>query len=146
MERGRLLSLLYFSFHDCLYHRVGRLKCRDSADMQYMAIQKNLSKYQKRLAYKPSWQRTIHLRVFLWQKRLPVAWECIAKVPNQELAKRAKCFSFFFLLLSSSFFRRASSILRQPLALVYARNSSFFYGAVHDPIAFSQLRILARLT
>ena len=59
--------------------------------------------------------------------------------PNS--SKTAKLF-FFFL----SFFRRASSILRQPLALVYARNSSIFYGAVHDPIAFSQLRSLARRT
>ena len=50
--------------------------------------------------------------------------------------------SSFFL----SFFRWASSVLRQPLALVYARNSSIFYGAVHDPIAFSQLRSLARRT
>ena len=47
---------------------------------------------------------------------------------------------FFFLLLS--FFRRASSVLRQLLALVYARNSRIFYGAVHDPIAFSQPRSL----
>ena len=28
-----------------------------------------------------------------------MARESIAKVPNQELAKRAKCFSFFLLLL-----------------------------------------------
>ena len=52
----------------------------------------------------------------------------------------------FFFLLSSSFFRQASSILRQPLTLVCARNNSIFYGAVHDPIAFSQLRSLARRT
>jgi len=48
---------------------------------------------------------------------------------------------FFFLL--SSFFRRASSILSEPLTLVYTRNSSILYGAVHNPIAFSQLRNLA---
>jgi len=30
-----------------------------------------------------------------------VARESIVKVPNQELTKRAKCFSFFFLLSSS---------------------------------------------
>ena len=34
-------------------------------------------------------------------KRLPVVRECIAKVPNQELTKRAKCFSFFFFSLLS---------------------------------------------
>jgi len=31
---------------------------------------------------------------------------------------------------TAKFFRRASSILRQPLTLVYARNSSIFYWAV----------------
>jgi len=61
--------------------------------------------------------------------------------PNS--SKTAKLF-FFFLFLS--FFRQASSVLRQPLALVYARNSSIFYGAVHDPIAFSQLQSLTRRT
>jgi len=52
--------------------------------------------------------------------------------------------SFFFFLLLSSFFRRASSIPREPLTLVYTRNSSILYGEVHNPIAFSQLRSLAR--
>ena len=52
-------------------------------------------------------------------------------------------FLSFFFLLSSFFFRRASSILHQPLALVYARNSSILYWAVHDPIAF-QLCSLTR--
>jgi len=36
------------------------------------------------------------------------------------------------------FLRQASSMLRQPL--VYARNNSILYWAVHDPIAFSQVR------
>jgi len=48
------------------------------------------------------------------------------------------------VFLLSSFFRRASSMLRQPLALVYAWNSSILYWAVHEPIAFSQLWSLAR--
>jgi len=34
---------------------------------------------------------------------------------------------FFFLSSSSFFFRQASSLLSQPLALVYARNSSILY-------------------
>ena len=50
----------------------------------------------------------------------------------------------FLLLLLLSFFRRASSVLRQPLALVYARNSNILYWTVHDPIVSSQLRSLAR--
>ena len=33
-----------------------------------------------------------------------------------------------------SFFRRASSNLRELLTVVYARNSSILYGAVHNPI------------
>ena len=40
--------------------------------------------------------------------------------------------SFFF-----SKFRRASSTLRELLTVVYARNSSILYGAVHNPIAFA---------
>ena len=39
----------------------------------------------------------------------------------------------------SSFFRRAGSILHESLTVVYARNSSILYGAVHNPITFSQL-------
>ena len=50
--------------------------------------------------------------------------------------------TFLFLLLSSSFFRRASWILCEPLTLVYTQNSSILYGAVHNPIAFSQLQSL----
>jgi len=46
--------------------------------MQYMAIHENLSKSQKWLTYKPLWQRTVHLRVFSWPTRLPMAWESIA--------------------------------------------------------------------
>jgi len=46
--------------------------------------------------------------------------------------------------LSSFFFRRASSLLREPLTLDYIRNRSILYGAVQNPIAFSQLRSFAR--
>ena len=47
-------------------------------------------------------------------------------------------------LSSSLFFRRASLILCEPLTLVYTRNSSILYEAVHNPIAFSQLQSFAR--
>ena len=93
------------------------------------------SKSQKWWTYKPL-LCTVHLRVFSWPTRLPMEGESIAKVPNKTAAKWAKCFS--------SFFRRASSTLRQPLALVYARNSSTLYWAVHKPVTFSQLRSLTR--
>ena len=63
------------------------------------------------------------------------------KYPTQQQQNGQIVFLLSFFL---SFFRRASSLLRQPLALVYARNSSTLYWAVHDPIAFSQLRSLAR--
>ena len=46
---------------------------------------------------------------------------------------------FFFLL--SSFFRRASSILRQPLALVYARNSSIFTEQCTTPSLFHNFEV-----
>ena len=130
------------------YRRVGRLQCRDNADTQYITVHKNLSKSQKWWTYKPLWQRTVHLRVFSRPTRLPMAGESIAKVPNKTAAKWVKCFSFFFLSFLLCFFlssfRRASSTLRQPLAPVYARNSSILYWAVYEPIAFSQLRSLAR--
>ena len=67
---------------------------------------------------------------FSWPTRLPVAQESIAKLPNKELANRAKCFSF----LLPFFFRWASSILCEPLMVVYAQNI-ILYGAVHNPIA-----------
>jgi len=57
-----------------------------------------------------------------------------------ESTKTAKMFSSS----SSSFFRWASSILREPLTVVYTRNSSILYRAVHNPITVSQLRSLAR--
>ena len=47
-----------------------------------------------------------------------MARESIAKVPKQTAAKQPNSFS--------SFFRRASSILRQPLTLVYARSRTVF--------------------
>jgi len=59
----------------------------------------------------------------------------IAKVPNQKVAKQPKCFSFFFL-----FFRQASSNLCDSFTMVFAQSSSIFHSAVHQPIAFLQVR------
>jgi len=56
--------------------------------------------------------------------------DSIAKVPNQELAKRVKCFFFF---------RWASSVLSESLMMVLAWNSSILRWAVHCPIAFFQV-------
>ena len=105
------------------------------ADTQYMTI--HLSKSQKWWTYKPLWQRTV--RVFMTNKT-PNGARKHRKSTQPNSSKTGQM--FFFLLLS--FFRRASSMLRQPLALVYARNSSILYRAVHEPIAFSQLQSLTR--
>jgi len=61
-----------------------------------------------------------------------VAQESITKVPKQELTKQAKN-----VFLSSFFFRWVSSLLQEPLTVVYAQNSSILQWAVHCPIAFS---------
>ena len=70
--------------------------------------------------------------MFSWRTTHPVALKSIAKVPNQKVARRPKCFSFFFFF----FFRRASSNLRDSFTIVFAQNSSIFRWAVHQPIAF----------
>ena len=46
-----------------------------------------------------------------WRTTHPVALKSIAKVPNQKVTRRPKCFSFFFFFFFF-FFRRASSNLR----------------------------------
>jgi len=71
------------------------------------------------------------------------------KYPTKQQWNGPICFSSslflsFFHSFFLSFFGRASSILREPLMLVYTRNSSIFSGALHNPIAFSQLQSLAR--
>ena len=74
--------------------------------------------------------------MFSWRKTHPVALKCIAKVPNQKVTRRPKCFSFFFFFF---FFRRASSNLRESFTMVFAQKSSIFHWAVHQPIAFFQV-------
>ena len=67
-----------------------------------------------------------------------MALKSIAKVPNQKVTRRPKCFSFFFFFFFSFFFfffRRASSNLRDSFTMVFAQNSSIFHRAVHQPIA-----------
>ena len=71
--------------------------------------------------------------MFSWRTAHPVALKSIAKVPNQKVARRPKCFTFFF------FFRRASSNLRDSFTMVFAQNSSIFHWAVHRLIAFFQV-------
>ena len=101
-----------------------------------MLIQTNFSKSPKQLTYKPLLHPTIHLRVFSWRKTHPVALKCIAKVPNQKVTRRPKCFFFFLFFF---FFRRASSNLRESFTMVFAQNSSIFHWAVHQTIAFFQV-------
>ena len=106
--------------------------CRDSVDTQYMAIQKNS---QKQLAYK--------LFVFeCFHDQQDSQW--CEKASQKYQTKNSQNWPNVFLSSSFFFFRRTSSILREPLALVYTRNSSVLYGAVHNSIAFLQLRSLAR--
>jgi len=49
---------------------------------------------------------------------------------------------FFFFL--SYFFRRDGSILHEPLTVVYTWNNSILYGAMHNPITFTQLWSLGK--
>ena len=72
---------------------------------QYIKISPNLKNSELN---KPSWQRTVHLRVFSWPTRLPMARESIAKIPNQTAAKRPNCFSSY-----SPFFFLSSDVLAQ---------------------------------
>ena len=58
----------------------------------------------------------------------PSGAKSIAKVPNQKVSRRPKCFSFFFF-----FFRRASSSLHDSFMMVFAQNSSIFHWAVSAP-------------
>ena len=58
------------------------------------------------------------------------------KVPNQKLAKWAKCFSLYFLLLPS-FIRRASSVLREPLMLVYTNQQHFLWSSAQPQRFFT---------
>ena len=110
----------------CVIESVGSI-CRDSADTQYMAIQKS----QKRLACS-------------LYNNVPFIFECFhGQQDSQWCEKASQRYQTnnsqngpnVFL---SSFFRWASSILREPLTMVYPRNSSILYGAVYNPIAFSQ--------
>ena len=111
--------------------------CRDSADTQYMLIQTNFSESPKQLTYNPLLHPTVHLQVLSWRKTHPVALKSIAKVPNQKVTRRPKCFSFFFFFFF--FFRRASSNLLDSFKMVFAQNSSIFHWVVHQPIAFFQV-------
>jgi len=66
-----------------------------------------------------------------------VVWKNIPKVLNRKQPNGQNVF------ISSSFsLDRLAQLLHEPLTLVYTRNSSFLhvYGAVHNPIAFSQLK------
>ena len=74
--------------------------------------------------------------MFSWRTTHPVALKSIAKVPNQKVARRPKCFSFGFFF----FFRRANSNLRDSLMVVFAQNS-IFHWAVHQPIAVSRFEV-----
>ena len=74
------------------------------------------------LGYHCPCQRCVHLGAH----GPTVVQESIVKVPNQELTKKA------------------SSILREPLMVVYTGNSSILYVALRTSIAFSHLQSLAR--
>ena len=110
--------------------------CRDTTYTQYMPIQKNLPKSQKRYTYYE----------FITTYRSSLSVFMTNKTPRIVKNRRErtthgtrKTGKLFFFLLLSFFFRRASSTLPQSLMMVIARNSSILHRAVHLPIAFSQL-------
>ena len=94
---------------------------------QYIKISPNLKNGE--LIAKPLWQHTVHLRVFSWPTRLPMARESITKVPNQTAAKRPNCFSSS----SSSFF--LSFFLSSDGLAQYCVNLSRWF--THETAAFS---------
>ena len=74
------------------------------------------------------------------QQHSPVVRESIAKYQTSNSQKEQHVFlSSFFL--SSFFFRRTSSILCEPLTVIYAQNSSILYGGVHNPITFHNFKV-----
>ena len=103
--------------------------CRDTTYTQYMLIQKNLSKSQKR-AFITTYRSSSG--VFMTNKTPRIA-KNRRESTTPGTRKTGKL--FFFLLLS---FRRASSTSTQSLMMVIAQNSSILHRAVHQPIAFSQ--------
>ena len=81
--------------------------------------------------------------MFPWRTTHPVALKSIAKVLNQKVTRRPKCFSFFFFFFFF-FFRQASSNLCDSFTMVFARNS-IFHRVVHQPIAFFKVWIHMRV-
>ena len=77
--------------------------------------------------------------MFSWRTTHPVALKSIAKVPNQKVTRRPKCFSFFFFFFL--FFRRASSNLRDSSTMVFAQNSSIFTEQCTSPSLFSRFEV-----
>ena len=76
--------------------------CRDSADIQYTIIHKNLSKSiskTKILSIYVYTNITSMFEFFLRPTRPVVAQKSIVNVPNQKAAKCSKCFSSFFFFL-----------------------------------------------
>ena len=107
--------------------------CRDTTYTQYMPIQKNLSKSQKRYTYKPLYRSSSS--VFMTNKTPRIA-KTRRESTTPGTRKTGKLFfflSFFFFF----FFRQFSSTLPQSVTTVFARNSSIFNRAVQRPIAFS---------
>ena len=111
--------------------------CRDSADTQYMTIQKT-SQYLKNGKHITTYHSSSST-VMTNKNRSGTRKHCEGTNPRTH-----KTGQMFFLFLLSSFFRWASSILREPLTLVYTWNSSNLYGAVHNTITSSQLWSLVR--
>jgi len=64
------------------------------------------------------------------------------KILNRSLRSWGQMLSFFFF---PSFFRQASSILREPLTLVYAQSSNILYGAVITLLLFTTSKSLKAL-
>ena len=72
--------------------------------------------------------------MFSWRTTHPVALKSIAKVPNQKITRRPKC--FFFLLPLPFLLQTDQFNLRNSFTMVFAQNSSIFHWAVHQPFAF----------
>ena len=73
--------------------------------------------------------------MFSWLSIQPVELKSIAKVLNQKVSRRPKCFSFFFYL------RWASSNLHDSFMMVFTQNSSISTEQCTRPSFFSRFEV-----
>jgi len=69
-----------------------------------------------------------------WPTACLLVQKIIAKVSNQKVTRRPKCFSFFF-------FRQASSKLCDPFTMVFAQTAAFYTEQFTSPSLFHNFEV-----